>query len=92
MKIIFSLIAASALLISASSANAEQICAPRDRAVKQLEKQFGEKVFGRGLAANGKRMIELFVSAGIFTNYFDYIAGTAIESPAMNATGDALRA
>ncbi len=61
MKIIFGLIAASALLISASSANAEQICAPRDRAVNQLEKQFGEKVFGRGLAANGKRMIEMFV-------------------------------
>ena len=62
MRIIFSLIAASVLLISASSANAKQSCAPHDRAVKQLEKQFGEKVFGRGLAANGKRMIELFVS------------------------------
>ena len=62
MKIIFSLIAASALFVSASSAKAEQFCAPRDRALVQLEKQFEEKVFGRGLAANGKRMIELFVS------------------------------
>lgn len=33
-----------------------------------------------------------FVGAGAFTSYFNYIAGTAIESPAMNATGDALRA
>ncbi len=62
MRIIFSLIAASVLFLSASSANAEQICAPRDRAVMQLEKQFGEMVSGRGLAANGKRMIELLVS------------------------------
>jgi hypothetical protein len=62
MRIIFSLIAAAALFVSASSAKAEQFCAPRDRALIQLEKQFEEKVFGRGLAANGKRMIELFVS------------------------------
>ncbi len=62
MRIIFSLIAASVLFLSASSANAEQFCAPRDTAVLQLEKQFGEMVSGRGLAANGKRMIELFVS------------------------------
>ena len=63
MKIIFSLIAAAALFISASSANAEQVCAPRGSAVVELEKQFEEKIFGRGLAANGKRMLELFVSA-----------------------------
>ena len=46
---------------------------------------------------NERRMLkaavdDLFVGAGVFTNYFDYIAGTAIESPAMNATGDALTA
>ena len=62
MKIIFSLIAASALFVSASSAKSEQLCAPRDRALIQLEKQFEEQVFGRGLAANGKQMIELLVS------------------------------
>ena len=62
MRIIFHFIAASALLLSAASANAEQFCAPRDGAVLQLEKQFGELVSGRGLAANGKRMIELLVS------------------------------
>ena len=61
MRIIFSLIAASALFPTASCANAEQFCAPHDSAVTQLEKQFEESVSGRGLAANGKRMIELFV-------------------------------
>ncbi len=62
MRIISSLIAASALFLSASPAISEQFCAPRDRAVIQLEKQFGEMVSGRGLATNGKRMIELLVS------------------------------
>ena len=62
MRIILNLIAASALFLSASSANAEQICASHDKAVIQLEKQFGEMVSGRGLALNGKRMIELLVS------------------------------
>ena len=32
-----------------------------------------------------------FIGAGVFTNYFNYIAVTAIESPVMNATDDALR-
>ena len=68
MKIIFSLIATVSLLISAGSATAEQVCAPRDLAVNQLEKQFRENVSGRGLTVNGMRMIELFVSeAGSWT-------------------------
>ena len=62
MKIIFSLIATVSLLISAGSATAEQVCAPRDHAVSQLEKQFQENVSGRGLTVNGRQMIELFVS------------------------------
>ncbi len=62
MRIILSLVAVSVLFISATSANAEQLCAPRDKAVVQLKKQFGEFVSGRGLVVNGKRMIELFVS------------------------------
>ncbi len=46
---------------------------------------------------NERRMLkeavdDLFVGAGVFTNSFDYIAGTAIESPAIKATGDALTA
>lgn len=32
-----------------------------------------------------------FVGAGAFTNYFNYIAGAGIQSPAMTASGDALR-
>ncbi len=62
MRIIFALIVASTMFISASSVNAEQICVPRDKAVEQLGKQFEERMSGRGLAANGERMIELFVS------------------------------
>ena len=33
-----------------------------DKAVLQLEKQFKERVAGRGLAENGKQMLEFFVS------------------------------
>ncbi len=62
MRIISSLIAASVLFLSATSANAQQVCAPRDRAVVQLEKQFEENVSGRGLTLNGKKMFELFIS------------------------------
>ncbi len=62
MRIISSLIAASVLFLSATSANDQQVCAPRDRAVMQLEKQFEEKASGRGFTVNGKRMIELFIS------------------------------
>ena len=62
MRIIASLIAASVLFLSATSANAQQVCAPRDRVVMQLKKQFEEEVSGRGLTVNGKKMIELFIS------------------------------
>ena len=53
---------ASALLLSAQVANAQQVCAPHDKVVLQLEKQFAEQVAGRGLTPNGKSMLELFVS------------------------------
>ena len=33
-----------------------------------------------------------FVGAGVFTNYFNHIAGTQIESLALNVAGDALGA
>lgn len=62
MRTVFSLIAAFALTLTASSAHAQQFCAARDKVVAQIEKQFKEKVSGRGLAAQGKQLIELFVS------------------------------
>lgn len=62
MKTILSFVAASVLVLSAPAAKAQQFCAARDEAVKQIELKFQEKVFGRGLAGNGKRMFELFVS------------------------------
>ncbi len=42
--------------------SAQQACVTREVATKQLEKQFNEKVVGRGLANAGKAMFELFVS------------------------------
>ena len=54
--------AAAALFLSVQGANAQQVCAVREKAVVQLEKQFEEQVAGRGLATDGKLMFELFVS------------------------------
>lgn len=53
---------AVALLFSISTAHAEQICLPRDAALEQLGQNFGEQAMGRGLAAGGQAIIELFVS------------------------------
>ena len=80
MRIIFSLIAASALFLSAPSANAEQFCAARDTALVQLEKQFGELISGRGLAANGKRpaRIPAFIPEPDSWNFF--VASTGGET------------
>lgn len=61
-QVLRTIAAAFALLLAAQAANAQQACTARDEAVVQLEKRFDEQVAGRGLAANGKRMLELFVS------------------------------
>ena len=61
-QVLRAIAAAAALLLSAQAANAQQVCTVRDEALVQLEKKFDEQVAGRGLAANGKRMLELFVS------------------------------
>ena len=53
MKTLTAIAVASALLLSAQAANAQQVCAPHDKAVLQLEKQFAEQVVGRGLTPNG---------------------------------------
>ncbi len=52
---------ASALLLSAQPANAQQFCAPHEKATLQLEEKFDEQVVGRGLTPNGKAMFEVFV-------------------------------
>ena len=56
------LVAVGILLLSASAANAQQICASRDQAVAQLKQLHHERVLGRGLVPDGKAMFELFVS------------------------------
>lgn len=45
-------------------AHAQQLCLLRDVAVSQLTKQHGEEVTARGLATNGKFMMELFTGEG----------------------------
>ena len=47
---------------AAGPAIAQQACLAHEAAEKELEKQFDEKVVGRGLANSGKAMFELFVS------------------------------
>ncbi len=55
-------------LLSATAGNAQQACGLRDAAVSQLESRYNERVVGRGLAKEGRAMIELFVGdAGSWT-------------------------
>ncbi len=50
------------LLLSATVANAQVLCGPRDAAVAQLESRYDERVVGRGFVDSGRAMVELFVS------------------------------
>ena len=53
---------ALALLVTVSTANAQEACLPRDLAVERLGKQFDEHVVGQGLVSGGRVMAEMFVS------------------------------
>lgn len=46
---------------AAGAAGAEELCLPRAEAVAQLDAQYRERAVGRGLAAEGRTMVELFV-------------------------------
>ncbi len=61
-QVLRAIAAASALLLSAQSANAQQVCAPHEKAALHIEEKFDEQVVGRGLTPDGKAMVELFVS------------------------------
>ncbi len=74
------------LLLSAQAANAQQVCTVHDKAVVQLAKQFDEQVAGRGLATNGKRMLELFVSE---TGSWTLLASDPSGSSCVVASGQA---
>ena len=77
---------ASALLVSAQPAAAQQVCAPHDKAAQSLQKQFDEQVVGRGLTPSGKALFELFVSkTGSWTVLVTYPDGRSC----MVATGEA---
>ncbi|MDX1485190.1 MAG: hypothetical protein R3229_11990 [Alphaproteobacteria bacterium] len=62
MKSMICLIAALLTVLSVSAPRAEIACDLRARTIAELEKAFKEKVSGRGVTANGYRMVELFVS------------------------------
>ena len=62
-KILSGFVAAGFLLLATNTASyAQQVCAPRDKALGQLENRYEEKILGRGLTPGGKAMFELFVS------------------------------
>ena len=52
----------AATLALTGQASAQRVCATHETATAQLEKQFNERVAGRGLANRGKAMVELFIS------------------------------
>ena len=60
-QVLSAIVIASALLLSAQPANAQQVCAPHEKATLQLEEKFDEQVVGRGLTPSGKAMFEVFV-------------------------------
>lgn len=49
-----------AAFFMSAQAFAQQVCVPRDQAVRWLEQQFGERPLGRGLTDDGRAMFELF--------------------------------
>lgn len=49
-------------LLATPEAAAQQMCLIRDDAIEQLGKKHGEAVTGRGLAQNGRAMVELLTS------------------------------
>jgi len=57
---LFGLLLATAILMSAAAARAQDSCMSRDEAVAWLEARFGEQVIGRGLADGGRVMFEIF--------------------------------
>lgn len=56
---------ALALLLAAVSASAQPVpCSPRDILVERLQQKYGEKRVGRGVALDGKAVVELFAVEG----------------------------
>ena len=53
-----------ALLVSATLADAQEICLLHEAAVEQLAGRFGENVVSRGVAEEGRAIIEVFAGKG----------------------------
>jgi len=75
------------LILSAAirPAAAVEACVLHDVALQQLSKAYGEQVAGRGLSADGQKMIELFTSeSGSWTLVITDVSGRSC----MLASGD----
>ncbi len=54
--------ALTTVMLASRPADAQQVCLLHEAAQKQLSERFNEDVAGRGLATNGKSMVELYTS------------------------------
>ena len=74
------------MVLPVSQATAQQACLVRDDVIKQLDKQYGETVSGRGLTQTGEAMVELFANKeGSWTLVVTDVAGQSC----IIAAGDA---
>ena len=61
-SIIGSMVLAGLVIFAVSTADAQQLCGPRDAAIAQLAGKHDERVVGRGIVDGGRQMIEIFQS------------------------------
>ena len=54
--------ALTTVVLASRPADAQQVCLLHEAAQEQLSERFHEDVAGRGLASNGKSMVELYTS------------------------------
>ena len=80
-----SLFAVSAVLFAAEAAHAQRNCGLRTETLNKLEKQYHERVYGRGLTPNGKSMFELLISE---TGSWTVLASTPEGRSCVVAGGD----
>ncbi|MBT8167491.1 MULTISPECIES: hypothetical protein [Roseobacteraceae] len=79
------LFAVSAMFFTAADAHAQQSCGLRTETLDKLEKQYDERVYGRGLTPNGKSMFELLISE---TGSWTVLASTPEGHSCVVAGGD----
>ena len=60
--IVIAMAALTTVMLASRPADAQQLCLLHEAAQEQLAERFHEDVAGRGLASNGKAMVELYTS------------------------------